>query len=116
MLLSIVFVGVFVFTSLFLETKTGPFIITTSKRLNLIADNSETIILIIDLSNSNSAAIAEIVEEYKRWVKLDGLVTATATSKHSKIRVFESLRLSILNGILNISDSITLIKPTFTNN
>jgi len=86
----------------------GPFLISTIRPLSKIRIGAEPM-LFVDLSTTNPAAMNEIVAAYK--LKIENL---TLEKPEEKIIVFKSLRLSLLNLVLNADDNIKLIKVVFT--
>jgi hypothetical protein len=76
----------------------GPFLVTLPKPiLNVTPDDS---MLFVDLSNTNPAAMSEVVQAYRSEIK---------NPKTQIVKEFKSIRLAILNFVLNADDDIKII-------
>jgi hypothetical protein len=82
-----------------LATGEGPFLISTQEPLGEMK-KERVVLLYADLSTTNSAAMAEIVGAYKRRI---------GKGIHS-IERFRSLRLALLDFILDADDNIKIVK------
>jgi hypothetical protein len=78
----------------------GPFLISMLYPLKQL-NNNGVVMLYADLSESNPAAIKEIVNTYKRHI-----INRTI----DEVERFNPLRLAILNLILNVDDNLKIVK------
>lgn len=81
-------------------TKPGPFLVSTLKPIGKIID-SQSHLLFADLSDTNHAAMDEIVTAYKQRINLKPV---------NDIERFKTLRLQLLNLVLNADDNVKLLK------
>ena len=87
-----------------LVSRPGPFMISTPLPLSKLKGNSDIPILYVDMSTVNNTAIKEIVAAYKMK-----LVIAPISTEEE----FKSIRLTILNLILNGNDCISIVKTAY---
>jgi len=78
----------------------GPFLISTQYPLGALREGDLTL-LYADLSDSNPAAMPEIVAAYKSYV---------CEARTEAVNRFNPLRLTLLNWFLNLDDDIQIVK------
>lgn len=87
-----------------INSNPGPFLITVAKPISTILLNEEVDLLYVDLSGTNVAAIPEVVAAYKKHLTTDAI---------AGVAQFSSIRLSLLNIILNADDFINIVKVAY---
>lgn len=85
-----------------ISTSAGPFLISTVHPISASSSSEGLVnLLYVDLSNTNPAAMGEVVSAYKRRISYNEV---------EGVKRFRSTRLALLNVILNVDDSIKLVK------
>ncbi len=82
----------------------GPFLITTLEPIDRILYKKELDLLYVDLTKTNANAMPEVVSAYKGHVSEISI---------KGVKKFESIKLSLLNYILNLSDSIKIVSIVY---
>ncbi len=87
-----------------LAANPGPFLITTPYPLYSLTGRHDVPTLYLDLTSANTAAIREIVAIYKRRL---------SSAPVSTEQQFTSVRMSVLNTLLNMDDCISIVKNSY---
>jgi hypothetical protein len=83
-----------------ITTNPGPFLISTLQPLSKLRGTS-AVMLYVDLSGTNPGSMREIVSAYKSYV---------TTKTIDEVEEFSSLRLTLLDLVLNPNDNLKLVK------
>jgi hypothetical protein len=87
-----------------INTNPGPFLISAIEPISKENLNKEIDILYVDLSRTNPDAMPEVVSAYKKRLTSDSI---------EGIKRFKSIKLSLLNFILDADDYITMVKVVY---
>ncbi|MBI4619637.1 MAG: hypothetical protein HY739_05695 [Desulfobacterales bacterium] len=87
-----------------INTNPGPFLISAAKPISNEKINKNIEILYVDLTRTNLDAMPEVVAAYKKRLSSDSI---------EGLERFNSIRLSLLNFILDADDYISIVKVAY---
>jgi len=87
-----------------INTNPGPFLISAAEPISYEKLKKDIEMLYVDLTRTNLAAMPEVVAEYKKRLTSDSI---------EGLERFKSIRLSLLNYILDADDYISIVKVAY---